>query len=148
MKTLFGMCSVMWPTIAPSQDLPTITPVIDFGKTGGTRPSCNPPRTLYSRVLGSTGSSTVHAQWNPGKSAATRLRSGRPDPLRCPASSLPRFHPFGCCRWSFRRGKTIHINSFCCSRTATQLSAPWRLCSLTGRTPFSLPNDPTSHSPP
>ena len=71
-----AMCSVMWPTIAPSHDSPTITPVIDFGKTGGSRPSCNPPRTLYSRVLGSTGSSTVHAQWNPEKSAATRLRSG------------------------------------------------------------------------
>ena len=53
-----GMCSVMWPTIAPSQILPPITPVIDFGKIGGAQPSCNPPQIPYSRIPGSTGSST------------------------------------------------------------------------------------------
>ena len=51
------MCSVMWPTIAPSHGLPPITPVIDFGKPGGAQPSCNPPQIPYSRIPGSTGSS-------------------------------------------------------------------------------------------
>ena len=127
-NSAIGMCSVMWPTIAPSQDLPTITPVIDFGKTGGTRPSCNPPRTLYSRVLGSTGSSTVHAQWNPGKSAATRLR---PRSYALPCKLSPPLEPFQVPSLVFQAPKDpIYFDRFSCSHTATQLSAPMAVVNL------------------
>ena len=84
-------------------NLPPITPVIDFGKPGGTQPSCNPPRFLYSRILGSTGSSINCIN-------GTQQRSLQHVYIRvdlCVPCKLPPLLPIprdGCLRSSWRGG--------------------------------------------
>ena len=83
----FGVRSVIRPTIAPYHYLPPITPVIDFGKPGGARPSGNPPRLLYSR-----GSDRqVFPLGDPNGNLKRALQHVRPKPYACPASSLLSF---------------------------------------------------------